>query len=271
MKRWQTPCEAQGTVAGGGQALVVGDHDHGDPLLLVETTEQRRAVCPRSPGRGCRWARRPSRARGDCDEGAGHAPPAAARRPTALAGRWLGAVAEAQLLRAAPAPARAPRRSGARAMSSGIITFSRAVNSGSRWWNWNTKPRVRFRNARRRSSSRRSTSSPPTRDGCRLRPVQRAEDVQQRGLPTPDAPVMASISPAGRRSRFTPEHGHVARGRAVALDHLARRSTSAVRSFVAQGFGRIEAGRARAGMDGGQEADEHRARRSRSPRRSGAA
>jgi hypothetical protein len=32
----------------------------------------------------------------------------------------------------------------------GIITFSTAVNSGRRWWNWNTKPMLRFRNSARR-------------------------------------------------------------------------------------------------------------------------
>ena len=39
---------------------------------------------------------------------------------------------------------------GVSAISRGIITFSSALNSGSRWWNWNTKP---SRVARKRASS----------------------------------------------------------------------------------------------------------------------
>jgi hypothetical protein len=30
-------------------------------------------------------------------------------------------------------------------MMLGIITFSRALKAGSRWWNWNTKPMLRPR------------------------------------------------------------------------------------------------------------------------------
>ncbi len=30
-------------------------------------------------------------------------------------------------------------------MSAGIIVFSRLENSGSRWWNWKTKPTLRLR------------------------------------------------------------------------------------------------------------------------------
>jgi len=43
------------------------------------------------------------------------------------------------------------------------MVFSNAVNSGSKWWNWNTKPMCRLRNA--------------------LRVLLLAEDLQQRGLP----------------------------------------------------------------------------------------
>ncbi|OAV74582.1 hypothetical protein Barb7_01897 [Bacteroidales bacterium Barb7] len=34
-----------------------------------------------------------------------------------------------------------------RAIRAGIITFSKAVNSGSNWWNWKTKPMLRLRKA----------------------------------------------------------------------------------------------------------------------------
>ncbi len=32
-------------------------------------------------------------------------------------------------------------------MSQGMSTFSLAVNSGSRWWNWKMKPMVSFRSS----------------------------------------------------------------------------------------------------------------------------
>ena len=84
---------------------------------------------------------------------------------------------------------RGPRRAGARAISSGIATFSSAVNSGSRWWNWKTKPSVRLRNAQRSRSgerehvlARRSRAS-PRRAGraCRARAAAST-------CPTPEAP-----------------------------------------------------------------------------------
>ena len=56
------------------------------------------------------------------------------------------------------------------AIDPGIITFSSAVNSGSRWWNWNTKPMCVFRkvlNARWRACPPRCRRCA----GCPGRPV----------------------------------------------------------------------------------------------------
>ena len=43
------------------------------------------------------------------------------------------------------ARAGAPRRVRSPAMSAGIMTFSSAVKSGKRWWNWKMKPISRLR------------------------------------------------------------------------------------------------------------------------------
>ena len=43
-------------------------------------------------------------------------------------------------------------------MRPGIMTFSIAVNSGRRWWNWNTNPTVLFLNAARAYLSREKIS-----------------------------------------------------------------------------------------------------------------
>ena len=46
------------------------------------------------------------------------------------------------------------------AINAGIITFSKAVNSGSNWWNWNTKPICRLRKADNSFSFKQLTSVP---------------------------------------------------------------------------------------------------------------
>ena len=55
-------------------------------------------------------------------------------------------------------------------------TFSKAVNSGSRWWNWKTKP---IRSLRKRDSA----LSPSEKASCpSISTRKRADDLQQRGL-----------------------------------------------------------------------------------------
>ena len=180
-----------------GQALVVGHHDHREPLLLVETPQE---VVQSLPGLlvevagGLVGQEGPRR----LDQGAGH------RHPLLLAARErarpvVAALREPQLRRAAPPRAAAPPPPGRRAMSSGIITFSRAVNSGSRWWNWKTKPEGAVPEARAaRSSASANTSSPPTAavpDSGRSSVPSTCSSVD---FPTPDAPMIASISPGAR-------------------------------------------------------------------------
>eukprot|EP01133_Synstelium_polycarpum_P009666 gene9666-11293_t len=74
-------------------------------------------------------------------------------------------------------------------------TFSRAVNSGSKWWNWYTKPSERLRNWPRAFSPRADNSSPASQtlpwDGV-SRPPNRLSKVL---LPEPELPTIATRSP----------------------------------------------------------------------------
>ncbi|ABC80855.1 protein of unknown function DUF1602 [Anaeromyxobacter dehalogenans 2CP-C] len=93
----------------------------------------------------------------------------------------------------------ARRRASARAtrrMSAGIMAFSSAVNSGSRWWLWNTNPMVWFRNAARPSSPRPNTSSPSNRTRPREGTSSAPSRCRNVLLPAPDGPVSATSSPA---------------------------------------------------------------------------
>ena len=130
--------------------------------------------------------------------------------PDSSPGRWVRRSARPSRDQHRRRRARARSARGSRWISPGIITFSSAVNSGSRWWNWKTKPISRLRNVgqpRRRSSWSRSTpSNMIVPDGGQ---VQRAEDVQQRRLadprgarpPTPSRPGWSSKSMPRSTSR----------------------------------------------------------------------
>ena len=82
------------------------------------------------------------------------------------------------------------------AMKAGIMTFSRAVNSGSSWWNWNTKPRRWLRKSLRRLPESLPTSTPSMvmvpESGLSSVPMICRSVV----LPAPDGPTMLTISPA---------------------------------------------------------------------------
>ena len=80
-------------------------------------------------------------------------------------------------------------------MSAGIITFSSAVNSGSSWWNWNTKPIFLLRKRARAFCERRATSVPsmltlPLSARSRV-PIICSKVV----LPAPLGPTMLTTSP----------------------------------------------------------------------------
>ena len=80
-------------------------------------------------------------------------------------------------------------------ISAGIITFSRAVNSGSRWWNWNTNPISRLRKAARDLSGREKISVPAIitfpPDGSIRDPIMFSKVL----FPAPLAPTMLTTSP----------------------------------------------------------------------------
>ena len=87
-----------------------------------------------------------------------------------------------------------------------MATFSTALNSGSRWWNWKTNPTCRFRNATRASSPAVDSSVP----AIVMRPPSMASSPPTQCssvlFPTPEAPTTAIISPsstASSRSRRT--------------------------------------------------------------------
>src|SRR5262245_5417829 len=112
--------------------------------------------------------------------------------PESCDGTWSRRASRPRRVRISTALGRGSDRF--RPMRSGISTFSTAVNSGSRWWNWKTNPTERFRNSARRSGPREKTSSP------------RNESVPPSGLsspprmwssvdlPTPDSPITATAS-----------------------------------------------------------------------------
>src|SRR3990167_1276532 len=122
--------------------------------------------------------------------------------PESSAGRWC---------RRSPRPTRvsisaarcAASARGMRRIHKGMATLSRALNSGSRWWNWYTKPRCRLRRSPCCAALRPDIVCPIS---CTL-PLVGASSPPSRCskvlLPEPDAPTIATVSPA-RTARSTP-------------------------------------------------------------------
>ena len=80
-------------------------------------------------------------------------------------------------------------------MRIGMPAFSSAVNSGSRWWNWNTKPTWRLRNAVNSASRIEAIEVSPMRivpPSVASSPPSTCSSVL---FPTPEAPTIATISP----------------------------------------------------------------------------
>ena len=79
------------------------------------------------------------------------------------------------------------------------ITFSRAVNSGRRWWNWKTKPIVLLRNAAIAADGRlqKDVLAARTSDQCR-RSVTSSVPRTCRNVdfPEPEGPMMEMRSPS---------------------------------------------------------------------------
>ena len=259
-----TALQPQHPVAGPGELLVVGHDHHGEaprphepPQDLVQHPAGRPVEVPgRLVGeerpRASRRARAPPR-------------PAAARRPESAPGRWSAPAREAELLEQRARPGAGPPRRGRRPMSSGIVTFSRAENSGSRWWNWKTKPRVRLRNAQRRGSAQGEDVLAGERRATRRRAGRACPSTcRSVDFPTPEAPTTASISPVGHVEVQALQHRHLARRGPVALRRARAPGRAWPRSLVPEGLGGVEPGGAAGRVEGGQEADERG--RSRAPR-----
>ena len=87
-------------------------------------------------------------------------------------GRRAGARPLAHVVLAAGGPARCI----------GSITLSSAENSGSRKWNWNTKPSVDSRVAARSASSMCAVARPPMQHLTVGRQVEQAQQIEQRRL-----------------------------------------------------------------------------------------
>ena len=81
------------------------------------------------------------------------------------------------------------------AMNAGIMTFSNAVNSGSNWWNWNTKPTRLLRN----SDSFFELSLPTSVPSMMISPLSGLSSVpmicSNVVLPAPLGPTMLTTSP----------------------------------------------------------------------------
>ncbi len=210
-ERWPSPVcsgryepsalQPQHAVAAPGDLLVVGHDDRRSATGCAPDRAADRAASSRSRDRDRRLARRRA-AGGASRPGRAPARPAAARRPRAHPA-CARAVRRDPPARAAVAPAPAPPARGLRARSSGIDTFSSAENSGNRWWNWNTNPSVRLRNAQRRASgSSRTLSSATVSEPASARSSV-PSTCSSVDLPTPEAPTIATISPTAT-SRSTP-------------------------------------------------------------------
>ena len=79
-------------------------------------------------------------------------------------------------------------------INAGIITFSSDVNSGSRWWNWNTNPIFLLRNVLISLRLRVVTSVPSMRS-VPLSGVESVPSICSKvDLPAPEAPMMDTTS-----------------------------------------------------------------------------
>ena len=115
---------------------------------------------------------------------------ASSRRPIAARG-------------ARSAPRRARRFGCAPRTRPASSTLASPESSGSRWKNWKTKPMWRRRSAAQRLLAGAGDLLAGDLDRPGVGPVEPAEQVQQRRLPVPERPRMATTSP-GATSRSVP-------------------------------------------------------------------
>ena len=119
--------------------------------------------------------------------------------PESCPGLWSRRDAR-PIMSSSSAARRSTSARGRRPISPGMQTFSKAVNSASRWWNWKTKPMRSLRNFDRALSPSDETSSPP----ISTRPLSGRERVpmicKSVVFPAPLAPTMETTSPAATSS-----------------------------------------------------------------------
>ena len=93
--------------------------------------------------------------------------------------------------------------------SSGRVTFSRAVRAGMRLKSWNTNPKVRRRSAATPAGAIVDSHLPSTITSPLVGVVRPPAMVSRVDLPDPDAPMIATSSPACT-SRSTPDSAVIA-------------------------------------------------------------
>src|SRR5262245_57843026 len=141
------------------------------------------------------------------------------------------------------------------AIRSGIIAFSSALNSGRRWWNWNTKPTVRLREPARSAGP----AAPSARPRYSMVPESGRSSAPTRCrsvvLPAPASPRIATISPClTSRSRSWSTSTRPAGGPKVRATPAQRRSAPPL-SLIAQRLGGVELGGAPGRIERRQERD----------------
>src|SRR2546428_2878397 len=136
------------------------------------------------------------------------------------------------------------------------MTFSSAVNSGSRWWNWKTNPIFRLRNSASAWSSMANISFLSKRTVPLVGRSRVPRMWSRVVLPTPEAPTMATSSPR-LISRLTPFSTWTTVWSSL-KDLRRSRASIMCGSFVPERLSRIETSGLPAGMDCGQERDSDR-------------
>ena len=185
------------------QLQVVGGDQGGDAGVPDQAEQQVEDRRRRSCGPGCRSARRPGRIRGSLASAR-----AIATRCCSPPESWPGRCFTRSDRPTMPSrrSARDPRLRAAYPPRSSAAAprFSRAVNSGSRWWNWYDEADLLLRRIAVRSASPSRVQSVPS---IVTRPPSGAPAARRGAgrvdLPAPEGPTRATISP-GARVRSAP-------------------------------------------------------------------
>ncbi len=177
-----------------------------------------------------------------------------------LARPVLDALRRARRARAAPARALARRvAAGRRRCSAGIMTFSSAVKSGEQMVELEDEADLAVAETRQLAVALRRQVLAIEPHLAARRPIERAQDVQQRALADPGLPDDGDAL-AGADVEIEPgEHPHHPRTVDVLLGQVAQRDQR--RLLVADHFHGRQTCRLPRGVDRGQETDRHRRER----------